>query len=45
MPKSENKLAEDVLKHLAEIGEGQPSTSEMRAAVKYICAALRKVQQ
>jgi len=45
VPKSENKLADDVLDHLAEIGQGRPSPSEMRAAVKYICAALRKVQR
>ena len=45
VPKSENKLAESVLGWLEENGQGQPSTSEMRAAVKHICAALRKAQK
>lgn len=45
VPKSENKLADAMLDYLAEIGQGRPSTSEMRMAVKYICAALRKVQR
>jgi hypothetical protein len=45
VPKSENKLAEDVLDWLAEIGEGQPSISEMREAVKRVCATLRMVQR
>jgi hypothetical protein len=45
VPKSENKLAEDMLTWLAESGKNCPATSEMRDAVKHICAALRTAQK
>jgi hypothetical protein len=45
VPKSENKLADGVLDWLAENEQGQPSTSEMREAVKRVCAALRTAQK
>ena len=44
IPKSEAKLADDVLDWLAKKGQGQPATSEMREAVRYVCAALRPLQ-
>jgi hypothetical protein len=44
VPKSENKLAEDMLEWLSEQGIGPPAPSEMREAVKRVCAALRTVQ-
>jgi hypothetical protein len=45
VPESENKLAEDVLDWLVENEQGQPSASQMRDAVKYVCAALRPLQR
>jgi hypothetical protein len=45
VPKSENKLADEVLDWLAENEQGQPSASEMREAVKRVCAALRTAQK
>jgi len=45
VPQSENKLAEEVLTWLEENEQGQPSTSEMREAVKRVCAMLRTVQR
>jgi hypothetical protein len=45
VPKSENKLAEDLLKWLSEQGIDPPAPSEMREAVKRVCAALRPVQK
>jgi hypothetical protein len=45
VPKSENKLADEVLDWLAENGQGQPATSEMREAVRRICASLRTMQK
>jgi len=43
VPKSENKLAEDMLSWLSEQGIDPPAPSEMREAVKRICASLRTV--
>jgi hypothetical protein len=43
VPKNENKLAEDILNWLSERGIDPPVPSEMREAVKRICAALRTV--
>ena len=45
VPKSESKLANEVLGWLAENEQGQPSVSEMREAVKRVCAALRPAQK
>ena len=45
VPKSESKLADEVLDWLAENEQGQPSVSEMREAVKRVCAALRPAQK
>jgi hypothetical protein len=43
VPKNENKLAEDMLNWLSEKGIDPPAPSEMREAVKRICASLRTV--
>jgi hypothetical protein len=43
VPKSESKLADDVLGWCEETDTPSPAVSEMREAVKAICAALRKV--
>jgi hypothetical protein len=45
VPKSENKLAEEVLNWLAGQGIKPPAPSAMRDAVKNVCAALRRVQK
>jgi hypothetical protein len=45
VPKSENKLAEDTLKWLSGQGIDPPAPSEMREAVKHVCAALRTAQK
>lgn len=45
VPKSESKLAEEVLGWLQENEQGEPSVREMREAVKYMCAALRRRMQ
>ncbi len=43
IPNSENKLAEAVSRWYYEQTDRRPAESEMRKAVKAICAALRKV--
>ena len=43
VPKNENKLAEDMLNWLSKRGIDPPAPSEMREAVKRICASLRTV--
>jgi hypothetical protein len=43
VPKSESRLAGDILQWCEDMNRPQPSESEMREAVKAICAALRKV--
>ena len=43
IPKSERKLAADMLEWCQEKYEKEPAESEMRDAVKAICAALRAV--
>ena len=45
VPKSENKLAENMLKWLSEQGIDPPAPSEMREAVKRVCAPLRSAQK
>jgi hypothetical protein len=45
VPKSEANLADNVLEWLEENAQGQPSVSEMREAVKRVCAALRTMQR
>jgi hypothetical protein len=45
VPKSESKLAKDVLVWCQEQGWAEPAVSEMREAVKRVCAALRTVQK
>jgi hypothetical protein len=45
LPKSENKLAEAVLDWLADSGQNSPAVSEMREAVKRVCARLREAQR
>jgi len=45
VPKRENKLAEEVCKWCEEQGWEQPAVSEMREAVKRVCAALRSTQK
>jgi hypothetical protein len=45
VPKSERKLATAVLQWLSDRDIGQPAESEMREAVKQVCAALRAVQK
>jgi hypothetical protein len=45
LPKSERKLAADVLDWLTARGEKCPSDSEMREAVRLVCAALRGAQK
>jgi hypothetical protein len=45
VPKSETRLAKDVAGWLQEQGKNDPADSEMRAAVKQICAALRRAQK
>jgi hypothetical protein len=42
VPKNESKLAADMLQWCVDTGRPQPADSEMRDAVKAICAALRK---
>ena len=43
IPPSENRLAEEVLGWYYDLTDRRPAESEMRKAVKEICAALRKV--
>jgi hypothetical protein len=45
VPKRESKLAKDVLAWCQEQGWQEPAVSEMREAVKRICAALRTTQK
>ena len=45
VPNSESKLASDMLGWLEENEQRQPSVSEMREAVKRVCAAIRTLQQ
>jgi len=45
VPKNENKLAEGMLGWLEENEQGQPSVSEMREAVRRVCAVLRTLQR
>jgi hypothetical protein len=45
VPKSENSVAEAVLNWLADQGINAPAPSEMREAVKRVCAALRTAQK
>jgi hypothetical protein len=45
VPKRENRLAEGVLDWCREQYDREPAVSEMRAAVKQVCAALRSVQK
>jgi hypothetical protein len=45
VPKNESALARDVLQWLEDQGLGQPADSEMREAVRRVCAALRTVQK
>jgi hypothetical protein len=45
VPKSERKLAEGLLHWLSDQNMDQPAESEMREAVRRVCAALRTVQK
>jgi hypothetical protein len=45
VPKNESRLAKDVLAWCQEQGWDEPAVSEMREAVKRVCAALRTVQK
>jgi hypothetical protein len=45
VPKRESGLAKDVLDWLAKSGKNCPAVSEMREAVKRVCARLREAQR
>jgi hypothetical protein len=45
VPENESKLAGDILQWLEDQDLGQPAESEMREAVRRMCAALRTVQK
>jgi hypothetical protein len=45
VPENESKLADEILQRLEDQDLGQPAESEMREAVRRMCAALRTVQK